>query len=241
MRRNIYRSITWLAFAFAASAATTGGALSGTVTDDRGSPISGALVIYQSVPKISVGPNGHRTVLGPVVGSSVRTGADGTFVASNLPPAPYHLCAYGVRDSDLGSCEWTQGTVTVNVVSGQTAEASLQVAGGSLLIFQVNDPNHRIVDLDDLQTANGKPALSGANFGLGVWVGARYLKAKPVSKSGSARVYQLPVSKTAVARLFLDTALNVTDASGTPLPLRQLGTPLAPAGQPSVTTTLIVP
>lgn len=221
--------------------ATPGGTLSGTVVDGNGAPMPGALVLYKSPRTITTAPNGSRVYSGPSLAAGVRTGAGGTFSVSGLPPETYNLCAYGPGPADLGSCEWGQGTTQISVTSGQTAQLTFQVAQGTLLTFQVQDPRQQIKSLEDLHSGNGGPALNGANFGIGVWVGSHYTRAAQVSAAGTTRQYQVAVPKTADALLYLDTSLAVLDATETPVPTSQQSKTIAPGGQAGVTIILTVP
>jgi hypothetical protein len=239
--KAIFISIGWILSGVAASGASPGGVLSGAVVDDKGTPMANALVVYRSVPTRVTAANGQRVPAVPVVGSGVKTAADGTFVVNGLPAAIYYLCAYGVKDTDLGSCEWGQGTTRVDLASGQTVQLQFQVAPGTMLTFQVQDPKDQIRDLEGLQTANAKLPLSGANFAIGVWAGSRYVRAALVSTSGATRRYQLAIPKTAAVRLFLDTSLNVVDASNMAIAAGRPGATLAAAGQAEVITNLTIP
>jgi hypothetical protein len=181
-----------------------------------------------------------RTVTGPLVASGVTAAADGAFTVSGLPPGTYNLCAYGVKNTDLGSCEWGQGTTRVNIASGQTAQVTLTVTQGTLLTFEIQDPRQQIRSLEDLQPAGGGLALTGANFAIGIWAGARYLRAALVSTSGTMRRYQLAIPQSAV-RLYLDTSLNAVDASSVPILARQQGATIAAGSQAEVVVNITVP
>jgi hypothetical protein len=221
--------------------ADQGGAISGVVLDDKGAPVSNALVLYRSVQSMVRSANGHLVATGPLLGSGVKTGADGKFAVGGLPAATYHLCAYGSKNTDLGSCEWVQGTMRVDLAAGQTAQVNLQIAEGTLLTFQVQDPKQQVVDLESLRVASGKPSVSAANFAIGVWAGTRYARATLVSTTGATRRYQLAIPKTAAVRLYLDTSLHVLDGSAMSLPVRAPSTTLAAAGQAEVITYLTIP
>ena len=102
-------------------------------------------------------------------------------------------------------------------------------------------PRHQILDLADLQTANGRLPVSGANFAIGAWAGSRYARAKLVSTSGATRRYQLAIPKTAAVRLFLDTSLNVVDATGMAISAGRPSSTLAAGGQAEVVINLTIP
>jgi hypothetical protein len=233
-------ALLWI-FAAAAAAAAAGGSISGVVVDDKGAPISDAVVLYHSLPNGITSSDGRRISTGTFVSSGARTVADGSFAISGLPPAVYYLCAYGTKDDHLGTCEWGQGTTSVPLADGQTAQVRFVVAEGTLLTFQVEDPKHQVVDLESLPTVNGGMALTGANFSIGIWAGTRYARAKLLSVNGATRRYQLAIPKTAAIRLHLDTSLHVADSNGGALALRQPSSTLAAGGQSEVIINLAIP
>jgi hypothetical protein len=234
--------LIWFALPLcAALEASSSGVLAGVVVDDKGVPIADASILYTSVQTLIKSANGQRVATGPIVSSAVQTSADGSFAASGLPPATYHLCAYGVKDNHLGSCEWGQGTARVDLSEGQTARLRLVVAEGTMLTFQVEDPKHQVRDLESLPIVDGRLPLSGANFGIGVWAGSRYARARLVSVNGVLRRYQLAIPKNASVRLFLDTTLPVADAAGAAAVVRLPGPVLAAAGQAEVVVNLTIP
>lgn len=153
----------------------------------------------------------------------------------------YNLCAYGVSNTDLGSCEWGQGTTQVTLSAGQTISLNFQVAQGALLTFQVQDLTRKIVSLEDLPVVHGRLPLTGANFGIGIWAGSRYVRAALVSKTAITRQYEVAIPKTATVRLYLDTSLAVLDANAAAIPLRQVAATIRPAGQRALTINLSVP
>lgn len=216
------------------------GTLSGVVLDERGAPIANAQVLYRTVPRIVRRLGGGWNAVGPLLGASVKTGADGSFVVTGLPAAQYHVCAYGVKPTHLGSCEW-QATTSVDLASSATAPLRFQIAEGTMLTFEVQDPRQQIRDLADLNSANGRLPVSGSNFAIGVWAGSRYTLAKLVSTVGPTRRYQLAIPKSAGVRLFLDTTLNVTDAAGVALPTRTPASTLAASSQGELVTALLIP
>jgi len=222
-------------------AASAGGSITGSVVDQTGKPIAGASVLYRSIQTMTKTAGGQRVLTGPMVGSGVKTSADGTFTVTGLPPAGYMLCAYGVKDNHLGSCEWGQGTTRSDIAAGQTAQLRFVVAEGTLLTFQVEDPKHQIIDLESLSMVNGRIPLSGGNFPVGVWAGAKYARAKLLSVNGAVRRYQLAIPKAATVRLHLDTSLRVADANGAALTIRQPSTAIAAGGQSEVVINLAIP
>jgi len=222
-----------------ASAVAAGGVLSGVVVDDNGTPIANARVIYSSIPPATLSAGGRALPIGPAVGGTVRTASDGTFNVSGLPASKYHLCAYGPRNTDLGSCEWGTGSTNVDLASIQPA-LRFHISTGTLLTFQVNDPHHRIKDLADLRTPDGRMPLTGGNFAIGIWAGTRYAVAQLVSTNGAGRQYQLAIPRNASVRLFLDTPFTVVDGNGSSISVGRPSTTIAAAGQAAITISLTV-
>ena len=223
--------------AYGASASAT---LSGTVVDSTGAPIAGALVNYSTVPAMVRTVNGLAPS-GPIVASYALTDTNGDFSVTGLPAGRYNLCAYGTKSTHLGSCEWGRGITGASLVSGQTATVHFQIADGTLLTFQVQDPRNQIRDLESLPAVNGRMPLTGANFAIGVWAGTRYARARLVSTSGATRQYQLAIPKTLSVRLHLDTLLNVVDANTVAVPLGKQSLTISAGGLAAISTNLTVP
>ncbi len=220
--------------------APTDGTLSGLVVDQNGDPIPNALVVYRSVTRPIRQPNGRQIASGPVFGSGGRTGPDGRFAVSGLPPAAYDLCAFGVKPTDLGTCEWGPGAIRVDVAAGQTADVKFQIAEGALVTVVVQDVKRQIVDLSEARTGDGRMPLSGGNFAIGVWHGTRYVRAKLVSTTAASRSYQLAVPKAAV-RLHIDSPFKVLDASGAAITSGRPSSAISAVGQSVIAVNLTVP
>src|SRR5207245_1215241 len=108
----------------------------------------------------------------------------------------YYLCAAGVADVHLGSCEWTHGPKQVEVASGQTVrEVSLQIAEGCKLTFWVDDLKGLIRDPADSPGPAGRMQFTGANFRIGIMAGTRYARARLVSAGAGTRTYQMLIPK----------------------------------------------
>ena len=85
--KAMFTSLTWVLLGTAAFGASSGGALAGVVVNDKSAPLANALFVYTSVQRTFTGPNGQRITSGPVVGGSITTATDGTFIVSGLPAA----------------------------------------------------------------------------------------------------------------------------------------------------------
>ncbi len=222
------------AFAQTATMAT----ISGSVVDDSGSPIPGAVVIYHNSPKTQWDKSGHRHLVERLVASSVKTGADGTFIISSLPAGSYFLCAAGIKPTHLRSCDWGNlGTSADLTTASAVIGVKLHVRDGVLLTYQVTDPFNRI---QDPTFAPGK-AIPPGNFRIFAVQGTHYMVAGPLSASISGNVHQyaLAVPKTATIRTHLDTSLKLLNQLGASILNRTPTAPITVSGQP-VTVILSV-
>jgi len=233
--------ITLFSFCNGTSAFAQGGAISGAVLDDRGSPVANALVTYET-PGYMRGPGGQLVRDPASVHSSVRTGADGTFAISSLTPGKYTLCASGVNPAQLRQCEWVDPGTQVDLVQGQAVKGVVcRVLEGALLVFSVQDPMGRIRDLADTAGVNNRVPLTGANFGIGVFVGTRYARADLVSNSSGVRQYRVAVPKTSSVAVFFETSLKLIGAGGVALAAGTPNAPVAINGVPVVSYGVTVP
>ncbi|HLJ16495.1 MAG TPA: carboxypeptidase-like regulatory domain-containing protein [Bryobacteraceae bacterium] len=214
---------------------------SGVVLDDSNAPVANALVVYQSIPPLVRGPDGRPIATGPLVGANVQTGPAGIFAVSGLPAAIYKLCAYGTSNSQLGSCEWIQGTTRIDLSSAPIIQnLVLRIAEGALITFEVQDSQSKIRDLADIQATGGLMPVSGGNFGIGIFAGSRYARAKLTSTTAGDRQYQLAIPKTTAVRVFLDTSLDIADSTGAAVIRRAPGPTISPGGQAAITVNLTV-
>jgi hypothetical protein len=142
---------------------------------------------------------------------------------------------------DYRTCDWTGTETVVDLTSTQTVQSvQFRIANGTLLIFNVRDPNARITDLSDLPVVDGRIPLVGANFGIGLFAGNTYARATLVSSNPGVRQYQIAVPKDASLRLFLDTALKVTDVSGAARQDRTPDLPIAAHGEATLPIELTI-
>jgi hypothetical protein len=199
------------------------------------------IVLYRSVPVFLRESDGQLIDTGPGVGANVSTGGRRLSDQWAAGGPVLSLCIRS-QPSYLGSCEWAQGTMSADLSSGQAVQnLVLHISEGSLVTFEVQDPNSRIRDLADLPAPSGGMAISGANFGIGVFAGLRYTRAALLSTSAGLRQYQLAIPKTASVRLYLDTSLSVLDETGAAAITRAPGAAVAPGGQSEMTINLTVP
>ena len=217
----------------------SGAAVSGIVVDEKGNGVTGASVVYSRLPTFAW-TNGHRITTTPSIGSTVTTSTAGTFSVSGLPTGTYDLCAAGPKETHLGSCEWGPGAVRIDLLADQTASVKLGVTEGALITFHVADPHNQIVDLEDILAIGSGGNKLVANFGVGVWAGTRYFRARRISTVGVSRVYQLAMPKSGSVRLFLDTGLSVLDEGGASAAVRRLDRIIAPVGQSIMNVNLTI-
>jgi hypothetical protein len=222
-------------------AASPSAAISGIVLDVAGKPVAGAKVTYHTTRQLVAGRLGVPMPTGPIVNGFAMTDGAGAFSIQAPSSGTYYLCAYGVRADQLATCEWSGGEAPVSVQAGQSADnVGFMILTGTLVTFNVSDPNHRIVDLSEVPTASGLLPLSGSTFSLGVFSGPSYKRATLLSTTPSGRVYQIAVPAMGHPRVFLDTRLQVTDSSGTSLPIGKPGEPLDVGSQSSISIALMV-
>ena len=221
-------------------AASTGATISGKVVDGTGNGATGVSITYHTVRQAVIGRNGLPVPSGALVSGSVQTGADGTFSIPNLDPGTYYLCAHPSLVGQVSACEWLGPDSTVSIGAGQNVNGvSFNLLQGTIVTFNISDPNGKIVDLADVPTNAGMLPLSGANFDLGVFSGRAYHKAARVSASATARTYQVTVPIDNSIRMFLNTKLAVTDANGKAITYGA-SAPLAGSGQTAVSVSLAV-
>ena len=181
--------------------AAFGAAINGTVINDQGLAVAGALVQYHRIRGGVLASNG-RLVQGQAVSGSVQADALGTFAVKNLPSGPYFLCARGVTSTQLASCDWSQSLPIVSLNSDQASGSTqLVVREGTTVHIAVHDPNGRAASSPRLHISvlgqNGEGSLAT----LSAW-------------QPGLLVFDALVLGGSPVHLFLDTALPLVDAEG---------------------------
>jgi hypothetical protein len=218
------------------STASRAATISGSVVDDSGTPLAGAIVDYRSSPTAVRDQTGHTRVTGAMVESSTVTAKDGTFSLTGLPPSVYWLCAEGTQTTHIRSCDWGFGNTKIDLTTAPSVtNAKLQVHDGVTLTFQVNDARNQIKDF----TAGTVGLAAPGNFRIFVVIGAWLRTATPVSVSGTTRQYAVLVPKSAALRILLDTRLTVLNQAQVAMAVGNSGATIAMSGQP-VTYNLTV-
>src|SRR5262249_17440277 len=129
------------------------GGLSGSVMDDKGKSVPNAAI------SISLLPSGQ---LAPAFFTNTRTGEDGRFQVSGIPPGAYQICAQTSTVGIIDSCQWGTPAATATVQAGTTAAAPpIALTKGHLVHVRVNDP------LGLLQASEA--VVQGAHLLIGVW------------------------------------------------------------------------
>jgi hypothetical protein len=196
------------------------GGISGKVVDSSGNPVADAAVTYENLVPINRDSSGGPVFLGRRINSGTRTDGNGTFSISGLPDGTYLLCASGAIPTQLRSCEWAQLPTRVQVIRGATVGGVvMRLQDGIRLVFQISDPYNRIIDLADFPVVNGRLPLTGGNFRIGVMVGTRYVRGRLVARSNGMRQYSVAVPNGSVARVMVETSLQVQGVPSQPIPL----------------------
>jgi hypothetical protein len=132
-------AIVFFTFAFTALAQT--GRIAGTVTDDGGAPVVGAIVYASrqtALPSGTMVPKGTLTFL-PVPGVA-PTGAKGDFQVNGLYDGTYAMCVELAESSLLDPCFWAAQPVTVKVAAGAAVSGVSVVASkGVIVTVRVQD------------------------------------------------------------------------------------------------------
>ncbi len=208
------------------------GSISGSVADEQGASVPGALVLYSKIRSLGKDSLGRPAAVGPGLDWGTRTGTDGRFSASSLPEGNYYLCAIGTQANQLKSCEWGGQSSPVHVGAGQSVSGiRLILRTGTLINILVRDPNAQVA--------------AGRRFGVGVISNTGvYTRAKLLNKTGVVSHYAVAVPKGASIKLFLDgplpgeTPLSVRDEATNLVQTRRPSLPIAAGQQAEVTVAV---
>ena len=199
-----------VSFALAQPGAT--GALQGSVTDQQGVPLAGAVVRYLSVQPQPARGAGQALAPGAnAVSGSVTADSNGKFTITGLPAVPHLLCASVPSAPYLDPCVWGQA-VPATVSAGATTSQTLALAKGVYLNVRVNDPMGLLPRVVDGPWTPRK-LLVGVAYGTGAYQGAQN-----TAVDSAGRNYQLIIPAGTPFWLWIysgDVAL--ADATGAPL------------------------
>lgn len=152
-------------FGLAAMALGQTGRVTGTVTDDSGAPVAGALVtasLQSAAPQGTKGPGGLPLFM-PFPPKAL-SGATGDFEIDGLPAGTFRLCVEKAESSLLNPCLWVDRPASVEVSPAATASGVTVVAPrGTLLTVQILDVKGLLANPanNDLRvgTSNGRMAF----------------------------------------------------------------------------------
>jgi hypothetical protein len=220
-----------------AQAPVGSGTLSGTIVDEAGVPAARARLNYSKLTEYVRDQSARRVVKELGFSGAVIAGVDGRFSIPGLPAGRYSLCATGTGQNQVGSCDWT-GAPVVLLGSGQKIDnLTRTIRKGTVLTLRVVDPSGRIV----LPDSQGKVAPD-RRFFIGLTSDSGfYRRAELVSKRAQEYVFQLTIPRGTSVRLFIDSDLTVTDASGAQLETKRPTTEqISPGGTDQFTFELRV-
>lgn len=112
------------------------GQISGTVRDDVGMPVPGAMVMIGRTFPISgiAAPRSYSTVTDP----------QGRYVVTNLPPASYKVCPSAPGMTLLDPCLWSAKHPLTNVAGGQSVTVNVVLEKGVYLNVRLDDPGAKV-------------------------------------------------------------------------------------------------
>jgi hypothetical protein len=204
------------------------GAISGTVVDERGRPVPRATVSYSKHAEYARDVNGRLRVREPGFSATITAEADGRFTIAGLRGGTYGVCALPGGPTQLGSCDWDPVPATTLAPGGIIQNVTRVIHDGSLLTIRVADPGGKIV----LPDARGNVAARERRFFVGVSSDSgRYRKVDLVSNAPGQYVFKVTIPRRRPVRLFVDSDLSVTEASGRSVETKQRSSQqVSPAG-----------
>ena len=153
------------------------GAITGTLTDDGGTPLANANVTAYLQARGSGGS--FPTAI------NARSGNDGTFVLNGLAAGTHLICAEGLGDGLLDPCVWSASPTMIAVAQGSSVTGvSLVAEKGVALDIRLNDTQGLLMSntqLDDILIGVKPPA------------NRPFLTGRLASKDGKGRTVRVPV------------------------------------------------
>ncbi len=229
-----------VSFVICASALTAQTArITGTVTDERGAPLSGARVSasLKASPKPVALVPGRPPAFMPVQAKS-DSGTNGEFQIEGLLPGLYRLCVQK-PGGYLDPCLWADQPVTVELDDGATVSGAAVVArkGGTVTV-RVQDPTG---------TLAANPAAS--DLRVGVHNGnSPLIPALPTNRDANGQTLSVVVPQGKSVTLVVSSAkLALADATGAALKdgenqivIPAANIPVTPAGVGAPEPTLTI-
>ena len=175
------------------------GRITGTVTDDRGAPIAGAIVTAGLRAAVVPGTTGPKGLPLPYPANG-PTDDKGSFEIDNLPAGTFALCVDKFETAVLNPCWWKDQPVMTKVAAGATASGVSVVAPTGIVIsVRVQDSQGLLTNLanDDVRvgTYHGKssfiPALVSSRDPNGKTVVLAVLPGQALSLAVSSSNYAL--------------------------------------------------
>lgn len=176
--------------------------IAGIVMDDDRRPVSGASVFLERIRRSTSNDRGQPKPLESPFSSSVLTGPDGKFVASNLLPGQYTVCAVGTSREHLGTCEIDQPSQRVIANGSGPMNIALTLVKGSLLNIHIHDSASRL--------STGSTPTVGVVSAKGA-----YKRATLVALTANKADYVIAVPAADTVRLLLSSPFPVDDNGGT--------------------------
>lgn len=176
-------------------AQTGTGALQGTVKDESGKPVAGAIAVATGV-----GTTSHRS-------HTVTTSSSGAYSFVGLEPGQYRVCVQTPGGPNLDPCQWSKPTL-ITVTSGQTTmNQGTTAVKGSLLQVRINDP---------LKLLATDKATSAGDIVVGILLPqALFQPMRLASSDKTGRTYDIALPTGMPVRVQVhSTHLEIADSQG---------------------------
>jgi hypothetical protein len=176
-------------------AQTSGGGISGTVSDSAGNPLSATVTI-----------NSFGNVAG--VPYTTAAGTDGGFSFSGLTPGAYRLCATAASSTYVDGCLWHTGT-PIRIAAGSS------VNGRRIVLEKTGNLSVRLVDPASL-LSQSTPGTATSYVLVGVVTDTKIFLGAQVSNTTATErdhLIPVPVDRPVWLRLVVK-GLSLTDSTG---------------------------
>jgi hypothetical protein len=115
------------------------GAISGTVADETGKPVSGAIATIAS--ELPEPVQGQKPAPFTPFRITAVTANDGSYSGNYLPSGLFRICAQIPNSDYIAACRWPLPPTTATLATGQTPKiAAISLAKGFRLQIRLNDP-----------------------------------------------------------------------------------------------------
>lgn len=213
----------------ASLSAQTGAALEGIVRDETGTLVPNASVQIQRVRTIVRDQIGHIISQDALYSGESKTGSNGNFAFSSVPVGDYYVCAHSASAGYISNCDWNWSVPKTHVSSGSVVSGILlTITKGTIIQVDVSDPNARLT--------MGHHFYPGVMGRLGYYAAARLS-----SQNAAQRAYSVTIPKTETVRLFVDSDVPTTAATGESIPTRVPSSVTLTGGSDVLTVMLNLP